>query len=120
MLKRAAFALAALGLLTACGGEAGSTPSPSQTPSKDPIVSCAEQIDYWAGEMLSNAPDKGYDYQHMGLSMSKYLELRAIVKQAKALKAKNQLSPTWVHEQSIAACRRIAAQPKPTGGGWPG
>ncbi|WP_328994028.1 hypothetical protein OG394_06560 [Kribbella sp. NBC_01245] len=117
MLKRAALALAFVGLLVGCGGEPASTPSP--TPSKDPVASCAEQLDYWAAEMLSGKPDKGYDYQHMGLSMDKYLELRTIVKQAKALKAKNQLSPTWVHDQSMAACKRIVAKPKPTGGGWP-
>lgn len=109
--RTAAIVLAVLALC-GCGKD---EPAAQPTPTPDFVTSCTSQLEYWADQLL-NGPDKGYDYQHMGLSMDKYEELRAIVKRAK----QQGLPPGgWLHEQAVAACRRIAAKPKPTGGGWP-
>lgn len=113
-MLRIAAALAAALALAGCGDEPQAAPSPSPTP--DFVTSCTSQLEYWAGQLL-DGPDKGYDYQHMGLSMDKYEELRVIVRRAKQLGANRPAD--WVHEQATAACKRIAAKPKPTGGGWP-
>jgi hypothetical protein len=109
-----------------CGGSdshaaALPSPTPTATPSKDPLTGCVEQLVYWANENLRRAPDQAYDYQHMGLTADKYDELRKIQKAARVLQAKGKLPPTWLHDQSQAACVRVLAIPKSTDsvGGWP-
>ncbi|HEU4946421.1 MAG TPA: hypothetical protein VFT31_04655 [Kribbella sp.] len=114
-------------LLTGCTSDrepsAGAVPSqsPTATPTKDPLTGCVEQLDYWAKENLRRAPDEGYDYQHMALTADKYDELRQIIQAARPLQAKGKLPPTWIHDRSTEACRRVLAKPTPTGsvGGWP-
>jgi hypothetical protein len=109
-----------------CGGGSqdatpGTTPTPTATPSKDPLTGCVEQLVYWANENLRRAPDQAFDYQHMGLTAEKYDELRKIQNAARVLQAKGKLPPTWVHDRSQEACVRILASPAPsnTAGGWP-
>lgn len=112
-------------LLTACLVSCGKSEpgaratSPSPSLSKDPLTSCTEQLEYWAMENLRGGPDQGYDYQHMGLSSGQYDELRILLREARALKAKGPLRPTWLHERSVEACLRIRAAPSPPAGGWP-
>ncbi|MEV8371667.1 hypothetical protein AB0P21_02970 [Kribbella sp. NPDC056861] len=118
----AVLAVAVLAGTAACGDTTPkAAPQPTATPKKDPLASCTEQLVYWAGENLRRAPDQAYDYQHMGLTAEKYDELRKIQQAARSLKDAGKLPPTWLQEQSKAACVRILATPAPsnTAGGWP-
>jgi hypothetical protein len=122
----AVLAVAVLAGIAACGDDDTKTaPQPSATPtakaSKDPLTSCVDQLVYWGTENLRGAPGQEGDYQHMGLTADKYDALRKIQKNARVIMAKGSLPPTWLQEQSQAACVKIIATPKPsnTVGGWP-
>jgi hypothetical protein len=107
-------------LAVALVGCAPTAPAPTaaapSAPSPDPVSACADQLAYWAGEELRGAPDAGYDYQEMGLTSAQYDALTTLVDEARAQPG---LPPDWVPNRARALCTRIAAQPRPTGGGWP-
>ncbi|WP_343978709.1 hypothetical protein [Kribbella koreensis] len=113
-------AVAVLAGSAACGDEKPKA-APTVKPAKDPLSSCVDQLVYWGTENLRGAPGQEGDYQHMGLTADKYDALRKIQKNARVIMAKGELPPTWLQEQSEAACRKIVATPKPsnTVGGWP-
>jgi hypothetical protein len=118
----AVLAVAVLTGTAACGdSDSKAVPQATTTPKADPLTSCTEQLVYWAGENLRRAPDQAYDYQHMGLTAEKYDELRKIQKAARALQDAGKLPPTWLQDQSNAACVRVLATParSNTAGGWP-
>lgn len=76
-------------LLSGCGsGPAPATaqaqPATTTTPPPDPVTVCTNQLVYWAGEQLRGAPDKGWDYQHMGLTGEENNALDAVVAKARA------------------------------------
>lgn len=91
------------------------------TRTADPIAQCAAQLEYWIGERLSGAPDRGYEYQGKGLSGVKYEALNAILDRADAPPTADPAAATWAHAQAQAACVEIAARPTSTvsRGGWP-
>jgi hypothetical protein len=111
----------AVALVTGCAPTAPAGPAPTaaaapSAPPPDPVSACANQLTYWAGERLRGAPDAGYDYQEMGLTSAQSDALGALVDEARAQPA---LPPDWVPNRARALCAQIAAQPRPTGGGWP-
>jgi predicted small lipoprotein YifL len=117
-------AVAMLAGTAACGADgpaAAPSATPTAKPSKDPLTSCVDQLVYWGTENLRGARGQEGDYQHMGLTADKYDALRKIQKDARVIMAKGKLPPTWLQEQSHAACQKIVATPKPsnTVGGWP-
>ncbi|WP_328323311.1 hypothetical protein OHA70_30450 [Kribbella sp. NBC_00382] len=115
-------AMAVLAGAAACGDDSTkATPTPTVKPSKDPLTSCVDQLVYWGTENLRGAPGQEGDYQHMGLTADKYDALRKIQKNARVIMAKGELPPTWLQDQSRAACLKIVATPKPSNsvGGWP-
>ena len=97
-----------------------STPTvTSVKPTRLPMEQCTDQLAYWAEKMIADFDNPGWDYQHMGLTATKYDVLREIVKGAR--EAGDALAPTWVEDQIVAACTRIlAASPSPSDEvGWP-
>jgi hypothetical protein len=106
----------AVALVTGCAPSAAPAPTVAASPSPDPVSACADQLTYWAGEELRGAPDAGYDYQEMGLTSAQYDALTTLVDEARAQPG---LPPDWVPNRARALCTQIAAQPRPTGGGWP-
>jgi hypothetical protein len=114
--SRAVFALAWAVLLTGCV-EASPTASPTTatTPPPDPVDVCTNQLAYWAAEDLRGAPDRGFDYQHRGLTGAQADALRALVDDARA----RQLAPAEVRDRARAACTDLVARPPSTGGPWP-
>jgi hypothetical protein len=105
-------------LVAGCAPTAPAGPAPTAvaSPSPDPVSACANQLTYWAGEKLRGAPDAGYDYQEMGLTSAQSDALDTLVDEARA---QPNLPPDWVPNRARALCTQIAAQPRPTGGGWP-
>jgi len=120
-----AAAVVAVGLLTGCGEPAApaatEAATASPTPSADPITQCAAQLAYWVNEALRGAPDRGYDYQEMGLSGAKYEALNAILDRMGTAPTGDSKAAAWANEQSRAACVEVAARPTSTvsRGGWP-
>jgi hypothetical protein len=124
-------AAASLLVLAGCGASAnGPTASTTRTPevvatsptaTRDPLDQCTEQLEYWADAILADFDDPGYDYQEMGLSSAKYIELLAVVEAARTEMADRPLPEGWLHDQITDACVRILAAPVPTSDepGWP-
>lgn len=105
---RAAAVVLLVGLV-ACGAPvapaAGPDPTPRFRPPPDPVAACASQLEHWAGEQLSGGPDRGYDYQHMGLTSGQADALVRIVEQARAE------DPSIVRAAAREACAALAAGP---------
>ncbi len=102
--------------LAACG-----TPAPppavssttSTAPTRDPVVQCADRLLYWLDRIRTSPDTSGLDYQSMGLTGAEFEELTKL----------EELPPaaTPPTAEATAACARLEAQPKPSGGtGWPG
>ena len=109
----------AAALLVGCSSGAPVAPAaPSAPPTPpDPIAVCTNQLTYWAGEQLRGAPDAGLDYQEMALTSAQADALAVLVDEARAQGPGR--APDWVPRRARALCTQIAAQPRPTGGGWP-
>jgi hypothetical protein len=117
--------LAAAVLLTVAGCSGGSpTPAaPTTTSTVDAMSACANQLVYWAKDILGNAKDTGLDYQEMGLDGDQYEALQALIEQARKHQSGGTVPPDWLQDQAKAACARLAAKPTtptPSGQlGWP-
>jgi hypothetical protein len=116
---------AVLSAVAGCSGGPTSPPAtspPVTTSTVDPIAACANQLVYWAKDILGNAKDTGLDYQEMGLDGDQYEALQALIDEARKHQSGGAVPPDWLREQAKAACTRLAAKPKPTtsgGFGWP-
>ena len=97
------------------GAPPRSAAPPAATPPPDPVTVCANQLTYWAGEELRDAPDAGYDYQEMGLTHAQFDALDGLVAQARA----QGLPPDRLAARARELCTAIVAQPRTTAGGWP-
>jgi hypothetical protein len=106
----------AVALVAGCAPPAAPAPTVAASPSPDAVSACANQLTYWAGEELRGAPDAGYDYQEMGLTSAQSDALGTLVDEARAQPTR---PPDWLPNRARALCAQIAAQPPPTGGGWP-
>jgi hypothetical protein len=111
---RLAAVLAAPALLLGCatGAPAGPapTPAPTTTAPPDPVLACAAQLTYWAGQDLAGVPGEAYDYQHRGLTSEQNDALAVLEERARA----QGWSPRQLDEQARAACVPIVAA-KPNG-----
>lgn len=104
-----------LGLLLVAGCAAPAAPVAvsSAAPPRDPVVQCADRLLYWLDRIRTNPDASGLDYQEMGLTGAEFEELTKL----EELPAGAGL-PT---AEATAACARLEALPKPSGGtGWPG
>jgi type IV pilus biogenesis protein CpaD/CtpE len=108
------------GLLTACGTapEVPAVPvAQTTTAGPDPVTVCVNQLTYWAEEQLRGAPDRGFDYQEMGLTGAQADALRGLVDEARA--PGQARASDWLPARARTLCTEIAARPPSTGGGWP-
>lgn len=80
-------------------------PSTTSPPPPDLVTACTNQIVYWAGEQLRAAPDKGFDYQHMGLTGDENDVLRQVVTRAEVEGA------GVVERLAREGCAELATQP---------
>ncbi|WP_214408069.1 hypothetical protein [Pseudonocardia lacus] len=103
----AVLAVAALPVACAGGDPAAPAPAPAPTtsPAPDPVVACAGQLVYWAGQDLAGVPGEAYDYQHRGLTSEQNDALRVLEEQARA----QGWGPDRIAAQAHAACEPIVA-----------
>lgn len=106
---RLAAVLTTPALLLACATGAPAVPAatttaPTTTP-PDPVLACAAQLTYWAGQDLAGVPGEAYDYQHRGLTSEQNDALAVLEEQART----QGWSPGQLDERARAACVPIVA-----------
>jgi hypothetical protein len=100
-------------LVAGCGAPAAAPAVSSVVPARDPVVQCADRLLYWLDRVRTSPDASGLDYQEMGLTGAEFEELTKL----EELPVGEGL-PT---AEAAAACARLEALPKPSGGsGWPG
>jgi hypothetical protein len=90
----------------------------------DPVQACVRQVTYWVGETLRDAPDQGFDYQHMGLSGATYEVVRDLVDEARERGGPDAATAGLVAGRAEEECRVLkgsdaTGSADPGGGGWP-
>jgi hypothetical protein len=119
--------LVALALaVAACSGSGSSgaaTTAAATTRTSDPVQVCAGQLRHWGTVLLDAKDVAGYDYQHMALTGTQYIEVLEITRQAKKVQAREgrAAAVAFIDREAARACRQMAATPCTTSSGaaWP-
>jgi hypothetical protein len=105
------------------GSSGAATSAAATTRTSDPVQVCAGQLRHWGTVLLDAKDVAGYDYQHMALTGTQYIEVLEIAKQAKKVRAREgrAAAVAFIDREATRACRQLAATPCTTSSGaaWP-